>query len=120
MEFKSKKAIYQQIADAICENILLKEWKEGEKIPSVRDYAIALEVNPNTVMRSYSEMQEKGIIINKRGIGFFVSENGIKNALVLKKEEFLKDDIPELLKIMNLLNIDIEDLYKLLAKERGK
>ncbi|HEV7378757.1 MAG TPA: GntR family transcriptional regulator, partial [Dyadobacter sp.] len=53
MEFKDKQSIYLQIADYICEQILLAKWPPGERIPSVRDLASTLEVNPNTVMRTY-------------------------------------------------------------------
>ena len=69
MEFKEKQAIYLQIGEHISETILRKQWEEGEKIPSVREMAMSIEVNPNTVMRTYSYLQDRGIIFNKRGIG---------------------------------------------------
>ena len=73
MEFDQHKPIYLQIADAICERILTGLWPEGNRIPSVRECGISLEVNPNTVARSYDELSSDGIIHNKRGIGYFVS-----------------------------------------------
>ena len=89
MEFQSKKAIYLQIADYVCEQILLKKWPVSEKIPSVRELAITLEVNPNTVARTYLFLEEKTIITMQRGIGYFVSEQSIEHIIALKKEEFL-------------------------------
>ena len=53
MQFRETASIYLQIADYICEKILLKEWKVDERVPSVRELAMQLEVNPNTVMRTY-------------------------------------------------------------------
>ena len=66
MEFDQHKPIYLQIADSICERILTGQWPEGDRIPSVRECGIALEVNPNTVARSYDELSQDGIIHNKR------------------------------------------------------
>ena len=73
MNFKESKAIYLQIADRICDEVLLGQYQEEERIPSVREYAAVVEVNANTVMRSYDYLQTQGVIYNKRGIGYFVS-----------------------------------------------
>ena len=77
MEFRETQSIYLQIADYVCEKILLKEWPPGERIPSVRELAIQLEVNPNTVMRTYEFLQNESIIFNQRGIGFFAAASTI-------------------------------------------
>ena len=113
MEFIEKKSIYLQIADYFCENILLKNWKVNEKIPSVREISILMEVNPNTVMRSFTELQELGIIYNKRGIGYFVAEDGFEKALNYKKQEFICKDIPVIFRSMKMLNISCNDMEKL-------
>lgn len=110
MEFKDNKSIYLQIADLFCENILTKKWKESERIPSVREIAVALEVNPNTAMRSFLYMEEKGIIYNKRGIGYFVNEDGYKKTLALRKEIFIKNELPEFFKTLKLLKMSINDI----------
>ena len=54
MDFEKKQAIYMQIGDHICENILSGRWNEGERLPSTREMAVSMEVNPNTVMRTYT------------------------------------------------------------------
>jgi GntR family transcriptional regulator len=59
MEFKDNEPIYLQIAAYVCDNILMEKWPPEQKIPSVRDLAIEMEVNPNTVMRSYECIQQK-------------------------------------------------------------
>ncbi|ANQ47756.1 GntR family transcriptional regulator [Flammeovirga sp. MY04] len=113
MEFNNNKAIYLQIMDLICEKVLKGNWTEGDKIPSVRQMAVELEVNPNTVARSYSALQDDGVIYNKRGIGYFISEDAIKVVQQFSKTEFLKNDIPNFFKKMNLLGISIEELSNL-------
>ena len=115
MEFNGAKPIYLQLADVICEKILLKEWKEEDRIPSVRDFAVSVEVNPNTVMRTYSFLQDKDIITNQRGVGFFVSANGFEKAKSFLTEQFVGSDLKNVFKVMDLLNIDVEklkDFYK--------
>ena len=110
MEFRQSQAIYLQIADYVCEKILLGEWKVNEKIPSVRELAMLLEVNPNTVMRTYDFMQQQGIIFNQRGIGFYVAADAIKNVRLYRKSEFFEKELPVIFRSMYLLNIDMEEL----------
>src|SRR5690606_39542667 len=78
MNFSGNKAIYLQIAEHAFEQILLGRWSADEKIPSVRELAVQLEVNPNTVMRTYDFLQQMEVIYNKRGIGFFVADDALK------------------------------------------
>ncbi len=113
MEFNSKKSIYNQISDLVCENILLGHFIEEERIQSVRDMAVELEVNPNTVMRAFSFLQDEKIIFNKRGIGYFISKGAIELVLGLKKSSFIKDELPIVFKESNLYDIDPEALKQL-------
>ena len=110
MDFKDKKAIYMQIADRICDEILLGEFKAENRIPSVREYATIVEVNFNTVMRSFDYLQSLEIIYNKRGIGYFVAAEAKKIILSIRKETFLKNDTNDFFKQMYLLNISIEEI----------
>lgn len=110
MDFKDNQPIYMQIAEYFCENILTKAWKENEKIPSVREIAVFVEVNPNTAIRAYTFLQDQGIIYNKRGIGYFVAEDGYIKALEMRKGEFFNKDVPVFFKTMNLLNLSFNDL----------
>jgi GntR family transcriptional regulator len=115
MEFKDNEAIYLQIAAYVCDNILLDKWPAEQKIPSVRDLAIELEVNPNTVMRSYEFLQKQEVIYNKRGLGLFVAPNGYETVKKLRKENFLQQNLPEIFKNMYLLDIsakEIEERYE--------
>ncbi len=110
MEFSNPEPIYLQIAELICDKILLKILREDERIPSVREMAVQLEVNPNTVMRTYEYLQGKEIITNKRGVGYFVSPDGIAKATELRKTAFLEILLPNMFKTAQLLNISVEEL----------
>ena len=74
MDFNSNKPIWQHICDIVADRIILGQWAEGVRIPSVRELAVELQVNPNTVMRSYDLLQRDGLITSQRGIGYFVAE----------------------------------------------
>lgn len=110
MEFRDSQAIYLQIADLFCENILVLKWNPGDRIPSVREMAVNIEVNPNTVMRTYNYMQDKGIIYNKRGIGYFVADDGFEKTKALRKEDFVSNELPKLFKEMDLLKLTMDDV----------
>jgi len=119
MEFRQNQAIYLQIADHISERILSGTWKEGERIPSIREMSEAIEVNPNTVMRSYGYMQDLDIIYNQRGIGYFVAEDAYKKTLEQKKRSFIRRELPRIFRTMDLLHLTCEDL-KVLYEENAK
>jgi GntR family transcriptional regulator len=110
MEFNNNKAIYLQIAEYVCEQILLGKWKSEEKIPSVREMAVDLEVNPNTVMRTYELLQGKNILNNKRGIGFFLADDTIDQVKQYRKTSFMEDELPNLFRNLYLLEIDFDEL----------
>ena len=118
MEFRERQAIYLQIGDYICENILRKEWEQGDRIPSIRELSVSIEVNPNTVMRTYSYLQDRGIIFNKRGIGYFVAENAYEKTLELKKKGFIKRELPHLFNTMDLLNLPFDALESIYREGR--
>ena len=116
MEFHKKEAIFLQIVEMICEKILTRQWREGDKIPSIRELSVVVEVNPNTVMRSYAYLQERSIIINKRGIGYFVAEHAYDDTLELMKTKFIRDDLPLFFKTIRLLNIGFDELSERFIK----
>jgi GntR family transcriptional regulator len=112
MNFKDDKAIYLQIADYFYENILIKDMKSNDRIPSVRDLAVETEVNPNTVMRTYQFLQDNNIIYNKRGIGYFISDTAFEITHKMKKEEFITEKLPEFFKTLKNLNISLSEIEK--------
>ena len=110
MEFRNTKGIFLQIADSISEKVMEGKYPPGEKIPSVRDLATEMGVNPNTVMRTYSELQTRGIIDNKRGVGYFVSSDAVKIIQQWKRKEFFDIDLPLIVRQTKMLDITLEEL----------
>ncbi len=110
MQFDKDKPIYAQIVDRIIENILQTKWKSEERIPSVRELAVSLEVNPNTVVRSYNYLQDQEVIYNQRGIGYFVSSDGRERAKQIKRSEFVEKELPYFFKTMHLLEMTMDEI----------
>ena len=110
MNFNGKKAIYLQIADMICDQILLGQYEEEGRVPSVRETAAQVEVNSNTVMRSYDWLQSQQIIYTKRGLGFYVSPGAKQTIHQIRKEEFVQESVPEIVRSMLTLGITVSEL----------
>ena len=110
MQFKENQTIYLQIAERISDEILLGHYASGARIPSVREYAALVEVNANTVMRSYEFLQTQGIIFNKRGIGFFVSPDAKIKIREYRRNEFLKNELPRFFMQLYTLHIPMDEI----------
>jgi GntR family transcriptional regulator len=105
MDFQSNEAIFLQIADFMTEQILLGQWKPLDRIPSVREMASQMQVNPNTVMRAYEHLHQQGVLFNKRGIGFFIAQGSVEKIKVHQKTHFLEKELPVLFRRLHLLQI---------------
>jgi len=116
MEFGNNKSIFLQIADDITDRVVKGTFPPGEKIPSVRELAAEMGVNPNTIMRTFTELQSLQIIENRRGIGYFVNPGARKSILEKKKAEFFNHVLPEFIRQANLVGITANDLKKHLEK----
>lgn len=110
MDFKDTQAIYLQIADFVCDNVVRGKWQEDGRIPSVRELGMQLEVNPNTVMRAYEWLQNQEIIYNKRGIGYFVCPSARQQIISRQRKIFLEQELPEIFRRMQLLEIPVNEL----------
>ena len=112
MEFRKQKPIYLQIADRLMEQILQGEPAEDDRMPSVRDVAVNMGVNPNTVMRTFEHLQSEEIIYNRRGVGYFVSPDAKKRILAEQRREFLEEELPLIRQKMQMLGITFEEVMK--------
>lgn len=111
MQFDKNKPIYIQIEDFIQEKIMYKIWEIDKRIPSVRELAESLEVNPNTVMRSYELLERDEIIYNQRGVGYFVDSKAIE--IIKSKQTILfYDQLYSMFQRMSALDIDISDIQQ--------
>ena len=115
IDFKSTKGIFQQIADNLCNQILEGKLPPGERVPSVRYLAGEYEVNRNTLLRTYAILEDAGVITNKRGIGFFVSENAIELIRENEKKEFFNTYLPDFMQKVQLLKLTEADMSELLT-----
>lgn len=121
MQFSNNgQAIYLQIVDYICEKILLNEFKKEEKIPSVRELAMQLEVNPNTVARAYEQLKQQQIIFDKRGIGYYISEDAANIARGYRKQEFSDKELPAVFRTMYMLGLEPNDLVPAFEQYKNK
>lgn len=75
MEFNDNLPIYIQIMNLIKSSIASGEIRGGDKLPSVREFSKELRVNPNTIQRSYQELERENIVFTQRGMGTFVTED---------------------------------------------
>ncbi len=117
MDFNNTQTIWMQIVERVFEQILTGKLHAGDKALSVRELAVAYEVNPNTVMRSYEYLQSNGIFVNKRGIGFFVDDNAKDKVLEIRRKRFLEEEVPLFMKTMKMLGIDFEEIKAMMQVE---
>lgn len=112
MAFSNDKAIYLQIADRLADEILAGHYMANDRIPSVREYAVTLEVNTNTAVKAYDELARDGIIYNKRGLGYFVAEGARELIFRQRREDFLRKTLPGVFRQMQLLGLSMQDLER--------
>ena len=110
MDFQKQKPIYLQIADRLMEQILAGV--ADDRMPSVREVASAMGVNPNTVVRSFDHLQTAEIIYNRRGVGYFVSADARQRILQAQRREFFEADLPAIRQRLKARDISIDELVK--------
>ena len=103
MDFRKQKPIYLQIAERLMEQVLAGQLAADDRMPSVRDVAVSMGVNPNTVVRTFDYLQGEEIIFNRRGVGYFVAGDAKERILALQRKEFLEEELPLILQKMKLL-----------------
>lgn len=116
MIFKESKPIYLQIADRICDEILQGIYHEGERIPSVREYAAMVEVNANTAMRAFDFLQNQSVITMKRGIGYYVSNGAGERILAFRREAFYNEELFDFFHQIYTLGFSMEEMTELYRK----
>ena len=112
MMFSNDKPIFQQMADRLCDEIVAGTYKAHDRIPSVREYSVMLEVNTNTAVKTFELLARQNIIYNKRGMGYFVSEGAREHIVTERKRVFLQQTLPELFRQMGLLGLTLKDVEK--------
>ncbi|WP_100372608.1 GntR family transcriptional regulator [Bacillus sp. FJAT-45037] len=106
--FHSSKPIYIQLAERIQGEILRGELAPGDKLPSVRDTALSASVNPNTVQRTYRELEGMNIVESRRGQGTFVTEN--QNVLQTMRESLKNEEISQFVSLMHQMGYSNKEI----------
>lgn len=117
MTFTNEKAIFLQMADRLCDEILAGTYRSDDRIPSVREYAVMLGVNTNTAVKTYELLAREGVIYNRRGMGYYVSPDARQQILERRRAEFREQTLPELFRQMRLLDIDIAEIDRAWAEK---
>lgn len=110
MNFRDGQAIYLQIAERIIDEILAGKYLADQRIPGVRDYSSLLQVNINTTVKAYETLTQRGIIYNRRGLGFFVSQEATQLIHEARKQSFLDQQLPDLARSMRQLDISLDEM----------
>ena len=105
--------IYLQIKEMIRLAIIKKEYNPGEKIPSVREYAIMFKINPNTINRALLELEEEGLIKTQRTCGKYITEN--EDIITKLKQQYIKETTNEFIKKLNEVNVSKEEIIKIIS-----
>jgi len=112
----NEKTIFGKVAYQLCEEILKGNYQGEDRIPSVRDLAVTYEINYNTVLRAMEVLQREEIVYQKRGIGYFVCADAKKKLLKGQKEDFKRQQLPELFRQARMLGISIEEIVEVWNK----
>lgn len=117
MEFLSDKPIYQQLVDHIVGDIIRGTIKAGEKLPSVRDYAVSVGVNANTMQRVYKELEQMEITETRRGQGSFVTDN--TERIQELREEMKEQLVQSFIQSVEALGFTTNEMVSYLQKRGG-
>ena len=101
---------FTHIIDYICEGVLTGRFTEEERIPSVRDMAVLMQVAPNTVVHAYEKLATKEIIYTQRGVGYFISPGALDSIRDERRKLFHEETIPSIRREVELLRISPEEL----------
>ena len=114
LDLKDSRPLYEQVAERFKHLILCGALQEDEKLPSVRNLAMELSINPNTIQKAYSELERDGFIYSVKGRGNFVAAN---NNLKETKKEELKTRILALVKEGEAIGFSREEIIHFLKEQ---
>ncbi|MEG2240406.1 MAG: GntR family transcriptional regulator [Alistipes sp.] len=116
MDFNPQQPIWLQIYNLLCGRIVDRTLQAEERFPSLRDLGMELQVNPNTLVRVYNRMQEEGIIVNRRGVGYFVTTEAHHLITETWRKEFIHNEVPAFFTRMMQVGVDFQTLNYLYNK----
>lgn len=113
VDLQSTKAVYLQLIDQVKFAVASGRLRPGDKLPSIRDVAVAVRVNRNTVARVYGELEREGIVYTRPGQGCFVGDRGSNLSAEVQRQQLL-DRLDELLAQARLFDVSRTDLVELI------
>jgi GntR family transcriptional regulator len=116
IDFDNGKPIYLQIIDYLKMAILSGRYRDGDRIPPVRELAVLLRINPNTVAKAYKLMQEEGMLTSRPGGGSFIVAPETAD-FRREREDAIREDIVKLLAKADELGIHRERLAEIFKTE---
>lgn len=119
VDFKPNYPIYLQVADYICERVLKGEWRNGDKLPALKDLAVITSVNPNTVIKALGFLVDHDILGTQRGVGYFLTQNARILTQELKRRQFVEEVLPEVFASMDLLGLGLDELNRIHAERQA-
>ncbi len=118
IDFRDARPIYEQVADGIEDLAMHSVMKPDEQLPSVRQLAMELSINPNTIQRAYSELENRGVIYSVKGRGNFIS--GDSDSLRQRRLDEIAQQIYALAQAARELGADTATLTSWLAGKEGE
>ena len=119
----SNKLIFEQVAEIVENQILDGYLKADDQSPSTTEFANVYSINPATARKGLNILVDEGILYKKRGMGMFVTQDAKKIIINKRKDEYISNILPDLIKNMTMLGITREELIKeidKLYKKEGK
>lgn len=116
---QSSRPIYLRIVDDAMGRILSGAWVADSRIPSVRELSVELSVNTHTVLKAFDILSDAGIIVSRRGMGYFLASDARQRVDDLRRREFYTETLPELAANMRSLGITLSDLAEHLSPMLG-
>jgi GntR family transcriptional regulator len=119
-EWNDNQPIYRQLRDRVVAMILDGVLKEGDPLPSVRTVAAEYRLNPLTVLKSYQQLVDEGLVESKRGLGMFINAGARKLLMKGEREKFLDEEWPRVQETIERLGFTTEELLNGGGKRRAK
>lgn len=117
MEFNENRPISAQVTDYCSQNIMSGRWRPGDRIPSTKDLAVQIGVNPRTVMKAYDELAVAGIIYQRRGMGYYAADDAPDRILEMRRRQFVSETVPALRRTITELGVTVDELTRMLAED---
>lgn len=117
MQFKENQTIYSQIENYVKKRIFTGEYRPGERLPAIREFAVEMKVNPNTIVKVYSDLEAEGLIFSERTNGKFVTED--KTLIEKEKIKYIKCEVKEFIASVKDMTAGEEDIIKYIKEHYG-